>query len=193
MSPVEIVAAGFGAVAVALNVRQHIWCWPAGLVQVALYVWVFWEAKLYSDVVLHVIYVGLQLYGWHHWLHGGADRGPLRTSALGVARTAAWSGAALAGTAAWGWAMASYTDAAVPYPDAFILAASLVAQWLMVGKKVESWIFWIAVDLVAVWVYWQKSLYPTVALYAAFLLMAVIGWRTWRRALVREAAAVGAH
>lgn len=185
MSTIEIVAAAFGLVAVALTVRQHILCWPTGLVQVALYCAVFWQAKLYSDFVLHVIYVGLQLYGWYHWRHGGADRGPLRTTALGVAPTLGWLGVALAGTAAWGWLMATRTDAALPYPDAFVLSASLVAQWLMVRKVVESWLFWIAVDVVAVWVYWQKDLHPTVVLYAAFLALATAGWFAWRRVLVR--------
>jgi nicotinamide mononucleotide transporter len=186
VSTIEIIAAAFGLIAVALNVRQHILCWPTGLVQVALYVVVFWEAKLYSDLVLHLVYVVLQLYGWYHWLHGGANQGPLRTSAIGWRRSAAWMGVALVGTLAWGGLMARYTDAAVPYPDAFILAASLVAQWLMVEKVVESWAFWLIIDVVAVWVYWQKGLYPTVALYAVFLGLATAGWVTWQRALVRE-------
>ena len=75
MNWIEAVAVVFGIVCVALTVRQSIWCWPAGLVQVTLYVYVFYGARLYSDMILHVIYIGVQVYGWHHWLHG-AQRSP---------------------------------------------------------------------------------------------------------------------
>ena len=71
MSWMEAVAVVFGVACVWLTIRQSIWCWPTGLVQVFLYIFIFYEVKLYSDLILHVIYVGLQIYGWQHWLRGG--------------------------------------------------------------------------------------------------------------------------
>jgi nicotinamide mononucleotide transporter len=80
--------------------------------------------------------------------------------------------------------MATRTDASFPYPDAFTTIFSLVAQWLMSLKKLESWYFWIAVDVVAIGVYYAKGLYLTTGLYSLFLLMAVIGLLKWRRSLL---------
>jgi nicotinamide mononucleotide transporter len=77
--------------------------------------------------------------------------------------------------------MASFTDAAVPYWDAFTTVASLVAQWLLTRKKVESWVFWIAVDLVAIGVYIYKSLLLTAGLYTLFLIMATMGFMAWQQ------------
>ena len=52
--------------------------------------------------------------------------------------------------------MAHFTDAALPYPDAVVVVLSLVAQWLLVRKNLEAWHFWIAVDLVAIGMYFAK-------------------------------------
>lgn len=180
MSQIEIVAVVFGLFAVWFTVRQNIWCWPMGLVQVSLYVIVFYQVKLYSDLILHVIYIGVQLFGWYHWLHGGRDHGKLKVSYLTPLHLGGWLLLVAAGTVLWGKLMGSLTDAAVPYGDAFTTAASLVAMWLQVEKKVESWAFWIAVDVVAVGIYSYKGLYPTTGLYLVFLILSIVGWRQWR-------------
>jgi len=185
VSPIEITAAAFGAACVWLTVRQNIWCWPTGLVMVALYILIFYEAKLYSDMGLQVIYVVLQIYGWRHWLRGGPrHEDDLPVTGLSGPGRAAWAATALAGTAALGYATANWTDAALPYPDAFITALSLVAQWLMARKVWESWLGWITVDLVAIPVYASKSLYLTAGLYTLFLALATAGLLAWRKDLL---------
>lgn len=187
MSIIEILAVGFGLLAVWFTVRQNIWCWPMGLIQVSLYIVVFYEVKLYSDLILHVIYVGVQIFGWYHWLHGGRDHGRLKVSALSRLGLGGWMLVVAAGTAGWGTLMGRLTDAAVPYGDAFTTAASLVAMWLQVQKKIESWAFWIAVDVVAITIYAYKGLIPTTLLYAVFLVLSIMGWRQWNRSLRAEA------
>ncbi|MFC1829651.1 nicotinamide riboside transporter PnuC [Thermodesulfobacteriota bacterium] len=183
MTWIEAIAVVFGLICVWLTVRQNIWCWPTGLVQVALYIFIFYRVKLYSDLILHVIYVILQIYGWHHWLHGGKDRKTLPVSTLGLHSRLAWPAAAVVGTVGWGYLMATFTDAAVPYGDAFTTMASLIAQWLMARKKLESWLFWISVDVFAIGIYWYKSLHLTSGLYAVFLILATLGWFAWRKSL----------
>jgi nicotinamide mononucleotide transporter len=183
MTLIESIAVIFGLLCVWLTIRQNIWCWPTGLIQVALYVFIFYRVKLYSDLILHVIYVILQIYGWHHWLRGGGDHGRLTVSRLPPRGFIGWILVATVGTAIWGWGMATFTDAAVPYWDAFITVASLIAQWLMTRKRLESWWFWISVDVVAIGVYVYKFLLMTSGLYAVFLVMATMGFFAWRRTI----------
>jgi nicotinamide mononucleotide transporter len=80
--------------------------------------------------------------------------------------------------------MATFTDASVPYGDAFTTVASLIAQWLMARKRLESWLFWISVDVIAIGIYWYKGLQLTSGLYAVFLVLATVGLFAWRRSLV---------
>lgn len=185
MSPWEIIGTILGIIGVWLMIRQDIWGWPVGLVQVTVYGWVFFEAKLYSDALLQVCFFGLQAYGWWHWLQGRhtASHSDLPVTRLTVAAAAGWVAVAAAATAAWGTFMARTTDAALPHWDAFILVASLIAQWLQARKVLECWAGWLVVNTVAIGVYWVKDLHLTAGLYAIFWVMAAWGWRAWRRSL----------
>lgn len=189
MGVIEAIATFFGLVCVWLCVRRNIWTWPTGLVQVVLYVWVFFEAKLYSDVLLHVVYIVLQIYGWVRWRRLGPDGGRLPVTRLGPRGFLPWAALAACGTVALGAAMARFTDAALPVWDAAIAAWSLVAQVLLARKQLESWLVWIGVDVVAVGVYGAKELYLTCGLYAVFLGLATTGWFAWRRELRTASAA----
>jgi nicotinamide mononucleotide transporter len=190
MTGIEATAVVFGFLCVWLTIRQNIWCWPTGLVQVVLYLFIFYQVKLYSDMLLHGIYVVMQLYGWYWWLHGGRDRNSLAVTRLSAAGLSAWVLLVAAASLGWGHLMATQTDAALPYADAFTTVASLVAQWLLARKKLESWLFWIAVDLTAIGIYSSKALYLTSGLYAAFLVMAVIGLLAWHRSQRERQAAL---
>ncbi len=183
---IEAAATLFGLACVWLTIRQNIWCWPTGLVQVLLFIFIFYRVKLYSDLLLHVIYVVLQVYGWYYWLHGGKDRGKLKVSRQSAGLNVIWVSVTVFATLGWGFMMASLTDAAVPYGDAFTTAASLVAQWLMARKKLESWFFWIAVDVAAIGIYFYKSLYLTSGLYSVFLVLATMGYFVWRKSFCEE-------
>lgn len=181
MTWIEAIAVVFGCACVILTIRQSIWCWPTGLVQVVLFIVIFYQVKLYSDLILHVVYVVLQFYGWYHWLHGSKHGDKLPVSQLSCTSRFAWVVVTLFVAAVWGYLMDRYTDASVAYGDAFTTVASLVAQWMMARKRLESWLFWIVVDVVAVFIYWYKGLYLTSGLYAVFLVLATMGWFTWRR------------
>jgi nicotinamide mononucleotide transporter len=185
----EIVAALSGLACVWLTMRQNIWCWPVGLVQILLYIFIFFEVKLYSDVGLQVVFLVLQFWGWYNWLHGGRDRGELKVARAGLGGFLAWAGVSAAGCAALGTFMRASTDASLPYWDAAATAMSLVAQWLMTKKILESWLFWIAVDVLSVGIYLAKGLYWTAGLYAVFLCLATMGLFEWLRSYRSLAAA----
>ena len=180
----ELFAVLFGIVSVYLSARENIWSWPTALVNVSLYFVVFYNAKLYADMGLQVVYFALSLYGWYEWLYGGENRTELRVSrlvrSLGV--RLALVGAAAA--AVLGTVLSRTTDASLPYLDSATTSTSLVAQWMMTRKILENWLVWIAVDVVYVGMFIYKRLYLTAALYAVFLVLAVLGYRGWKRSLI---------
>jgi nicotinamide mononucleotide transporter len=134
---------------------------------------------------LQPVYLALSIYGWYEWLHGGAQRTELQVSratprllgALAVINIVTWVSLA---------AILRRTDAALPWLDALLTTTSLVAQWMMTRKILESWLLWIAVDVVYVPMFFSQRLYATALLYAAFLVLAVMGFVEWRRSLVRR-------
>jgi len=178
----EKIAVAAGLANVYLTVRQNIWCWPVGVVMVSLYIYIFFQAKLYSDAGLNVFFLVMQFYGWYEWTRGPVEharslRPVTRLSRRGWILTIA---GVLAGTVALGTGMHHYTDAALPYPDAFTTMLSVFAQFLMTRKILENWTLWMIADVIYIGVYLYKSLYWTAGLYVVFLVLCVQGYREWK-------------
>lgn len=190
MTTIEIIASIFGFLCVWLCVVRSVWTWPTGLVQVLLFIIVFYQAKLYADMILHVIYVGLQIFGWLAWQksrrtnsngESGADAIAVQSlSRLGIAMSVVTT---VVLTAVFSILLKQFTDASLPIADSFVAAASLVAQFLLAKRYLENWGYWIVVDTVGIALFAYKELYPTAILYALFWFMAVVGLIRWYQAL----------
>ena len=188
MSGWEICGVFFGVVSVWLIVKENVWGWPTGLVNVGLFVVVFWQARLYADMGLQVFYLVLCSYGWWAWTHGARGDGSLAVRR--APRGAFWllGGGGAAGAALLGFVLHGHTDASLPFWDSATTSFSLVAQWMQTRKWLENWWVWIAVDCVYVGIYVAKHLFLTAGLYAVFLALAIQGARSWRRSLAAERA-----
>jgi nicotinamide mononucleotide transporter len=177
----ERVAVAFGIISVWLSVRENIWSWPTAIVNVGLYFIIFYEQKLYADMGLQLFYAVISLYGWYHWLFGGAHHSSLRVSRtprrLWAVLFVLWA-IAFAGL---GSVLHRLTDAAVPYVDAALTGGSLIAQWMMTRKYVENWAVWIGLDVCYVVLFSTRGLYLTAFLYGVFLVLAAKGYRDWSR------------
>lgn len=183
MTLIEAIAVAFGIACVVLTIRQHMACWPTGLVMVVLYIGIFYEARLFSDMALQVVYIFLQIYGWYHWASGGSRDNPLPVTLLTGKARAGWALVALVGAMTLGYSMHRWAGASLPYWDAAAAVMSLIAQWFLARKVLESWIVWIAVDVLSIGIYVAKELYLTMALYVVFLGLAISGLLTWKKQL----------
>ena len=189
----EAVAALISALAVWLTTRRHPWCWPVGLVSVALYAWVFFGAKLYSDMLLQGVFAVALVYGWNRWLHHLGDDGRVRVAPLAYRTALLHIALGIVGAVSLGLLMHRYTDAALPWLDAALAAFSLVAQWWSIRRHTAVWWMWIVVDLIYVGMYAYKSLFITALLYAGFVLLAVAGLRSWQKAAANQLMATSAN
>jgi nicotinamide mononucleotide transporter len=64
---------------------------------------------------------------------------------------------------------------------------SLVAMWLMARKHIESWIYWIVVDVFGIWLYFVKDVKFISLLYVVLPALAIKGFVDWTRARRRLA------
>lgn len=188
MSNLEIVAVLINVLGVWLTTQRIRWCWPVSVVAVLLYAWIFFDAKLYSDTLLQIIFAFLQGYGWWRWSQGGLDHGKVHVARLPLRDAVLGGIAGVIGTLLLGGLMSSFTDAAVPWLDACLTAFSLVASVWAARKYVASWALWIALDVVYVGMYLSKDLQLTAGLYAGFVLLAFYGYRSWKRDLLSQEA-----
>jgi len=186
MNSTEWIAAALGVTNVALVVRRSIWNYPFAVAMVSLYFFVFLDAKLYSDALLQIFFLAINLYGWLNWLRSRRETGKVVVSVLTPRQRLIWGTATLAVSLAWGLAMARFTDAAAPLIDAIVAGGSIAAQLLLSLRRLENWELWIAVDLIAIPLYLGRGLYPTAALYAVFLALSVAGLLAWQRTLKQQ-------
>ena len=179
--PLESAAVLFGIVSVYLSVRENIWSWPTAIVNVTLYIFVFHRARLYADMALQVVYIGISLYGWYEWLHGGRGKSKLVVS-RGTPRLAVLlAGIGIVAATVLGTLLSRYTNAALPYLDSTTTTTSLIAQWMMARKILENWLVWVAVDVVYIGMFVYKSLILTALLYAVFLVLSLMGYFQWKK------------
>jgi nicotinamide mononucleotide transporter len=88
---------------------------------------------------------------------------------------------ALLVTICHGFLLFRLTDASFPFTDSLVLVFSVLAQLLLMQRKLENWYCWILVDAIAVPLYAAKELYLTSAIYFIFLVLAVWGLLNWRK------------
>ena len=177
----EAVAVVISLATVWFNIRVDARTWPLAIAGSLLYFALFWKNRFYGNASLQLLFVAIAVWGWWQWVRGTAADG----SALRVTWLSARARWLLVGLIAAAWPatalLLSATDSDVPWWDAFPTAASVVNQWLVGRKHVESWAVWIAVNVVSVSLFAYKALWPTAALYAVFIALSVAGWRAWAR------------
>jgi nicotinamide mononucleotide transporter len=183
ISPLEAAGAFFSVVYLVLAIRENLWCWPAAFLSSALTMVLMFQGRLYAESVLNVYYIAMAVYGWYQWRYGGRRSSsdalpigvwPIKTHALAIGGTVALS-------AIVGGLMSKYTNAAFPYLDAFVSIGSVVTTYMVARKILENWLYWLVVDSLSLYLYWQRDLNLYVALFALYLVLVVLGLIRWHR------------
>lgn len=178
-----------GILAVVFLIRQHILTWPFGILYVFVSFVVFWEARLYGDFILHVVFLILNVYGWIYWRRGG-DSGQLNVSKLKLNQALR----TILLTAILVFLFAQFLlfipqifegvdPPSLPYWDSATSMLSVTGIWLQARKKLDNWYYWFAVDVLATGIYFYKELYFYGLLYLIYIGMAIAGYLAWKKTL----------
>lgn len=178
---VELFGTIFSLICVYLATKHNQWTWFFGAIGVILFGALFFEFKLYSDAGLQLLFfLPMQVWGFYAWKDFAQKA---KNKAVTVSLSTAERGLViltiLVMTAINGYLMFTYTDASFPFIDAWTTWMSIFAQVLMVKKYWESWVLWVAMDVVAIGVYFAKGLFVVSGLYVLFLILATIGLIMW--------------
>jgi nicotinamide mononucleotide transporter len=192
MSYIEFVGTVFYLWSVWLISQRNVLTWPIGIISVLLFMVLFYQIQLYSDTIEQVYYLGASAYGWWVW-----QKSPKDGTGISDVQYSTWKSAIVwtIGTALvallFGYQMTTIhlvlpvlfpEPASFPYLDALTTIMSFAAMWLMAQKRIESWIYWIIVDVIGIWLYFVKDVRFLSLLYVILLVMAVNGLRTWHNA-----------
>ena len=181
---IELAGSVLSIIYLYLSIKQRVSLWIFGFLCSLLYVVVFFQSKFYADMSLQFYYLGVSAFGWISWKAGK----PENRKELPVKRTTPLSGAiiliiALVLYFLYYFILSEYTDSPLPKADSFTTALSIVATWMLARKMIEHWWLWIIVDSVSAGLYFYKALYPTAILFVIYTVMAIIGYRQWKKSL----------
>jgi nicotinamide mononucleotide transporter len=178
----ETLAVVLGIGYLLLAMRESSLCWYCAFLSTALYVWIFGDVSLYMESALNVYYMAMAIYGWLQWQRGGADKSGVkiicwtaRQHILGVAII-------LAASVTSGYLLSSNTAAKLPYLDSFTTWGSVFATIMVAQKVLENWLYWIVINSVSIYLYIDRGLDQTAAMFFLYLVLASIGFLTWKKA-----------
>jgi nicotinamide mononucleotide transporter len=179
-SLLEVIGVITGLLCVYLAAKNNIWNWPIAVISVGIYIFIFFDARLYADVGLQFYFMAMNFYGWYYWSRKPATekktpvllitKKEIILSVIAVCIFTFILGSVL-----------KYTPASYPYIDSFCTACSLVAQVFLARKVLENWLIWIFVDIIYVGVYIYKGLHLTAGMYAVYVAIAVMGYLDWKK------------
>lgn len=192
MSYVELIGTTFYLWSVWLISKRRMLTWPIGIVSVLLYMVLFYQIRLYSDTIEQVYYLGASIYGWAIWNKSPKDDGQITDVVYSNKQTAIfWIIITGVVTILVSIFMSKIhlvfpvlfpVAASYPFLDALTTIMSFTAMWLMAKKKIESWIYWIIVDVIGIWLYFVKYVKFISLLYVILLVMAVNALLSWHKA-----------
>ena len=180
-SPLELAAVVLAVLYLLLAVKENILCWAAAFFSALLFLFLFWDAKLYMESALQLYYLAMAVYGWRQWrqVSANTDQATLPISRWSFSQHARAIGLVLLLSLASGYALATLTDAQRPFVDSFTTWGGVVATYMVAKKILENWVYWLVIDSLSVALYLDRELYVTAMLFVVYIIIIAFGWSAW--------------
>ena len=176
----EIVAALLAIAYLLLAMRQDARCWIAWIISSLMYLFVMYSAGLYMEAGLQIFYLLMGFYGLYQWQYKLANNEALKIKVWPITTHMMCLTALFLVVITSGNILSNNTDAASPYIDAFTTWGAIIASYMVAKKILENWIYWFVIDFVSVFLFVSRELYPTALLFCLYLVLVIIGYRSWK-------------
>lgn len=177
----EFSAIAFALGYVVLAAKENIWCWLPAFVSSALYAYITWQAQLVGESFISIFYMGMAIYGWKQWHFHTTTTQDLPVSEWKILWHSLAIVLGLIVTIALGYTFQKLFGSAMPYLDAFTTSFSLIATYLIARKVLSNWIYWIIIDAINIFLYWNRDLKMSAVLYLLYTVLAMWGYFSWRK------------
>jgi nicotinamide mononucleotide transporter len=188
LAPLEAIAVIAAIAYLLLAIRQNIWCWLGAGVSTAIYVYLFFDARLYMESALNLFYFGMAIYGWSVWYFGRSGDAELPVSVWGRNLHGIAIVSIVAASIVSGYLLARFSDAVYPYIDSMTTWGAIWATFLVARKVLENWWYWLVIDAASIVIYWSRDLQLTALLFVVYVVMIPFGLVAWRRTWQEQAA-----
>lgn len=181
MNILEIISVLFSLVFVVAIIFKKIWAWPFGILGAIFSSLLFYKTFLYSESLLNLYYVVAGFYGWYYWNSNKSDATIFSSNEIPLYNHLIFILSSIFLSIILGYYFYRYTQASLPFLDAFTTIFSFLATYLQARKVLSSWIYWIILNLISSGMYWYKDL-NVYAFYSLFLfLLSIYGLISWKK------------
>lgn len=182
----EWLALGLAIAYLWLIIKERIEAWYCAFLSTAIYTVLFWQVSLLMESALNIYYMAMAIYGWWQWQFGGGRNQGVTVHVWPWQKHSICIGLILLCTSASGWLLSHHTQAAHPFIDSFTTWAAVFTTYLVTQKVLANWLYWIVINSLSVWLYLDRGLYPTSALFMGYVGMSVVGYYRWRKVLYEQ-------
>ena len=175
-SAIECVAVFFSILYIILAAKENIWCWGAGAISASLYIYICLFAQLYSQTGLQIFYLFMAFYGFYHW--NKKDQS-LQIIEWSISRHFFILVIGTILTFLIGFYFSTFTNAKMPIVDSFNAIFSVFATYMITRKILGNWLYWIVIDAVAAYLYFNMGLHLTSLLFISYAIIAIFGCFSW--------------
>lgn len=154
-----------------LYIEGSVWCWAFASIASVLYIVLTWQKKILAESFVHLFYLAMAVYGYMNM--GGEFPPPL---SLALSAHLIWIALAFGGVFLTGYLLKRWSKAHLPFIDSFTTVFSILATWLMVNNIHENWLYFIVIDLVAIFLYYSRGMRLSSLLYVLYLILALKGY-----------------
>jgi nicotinamide mononucleotide transporter len=179
----EALAVVMAITYLVLAIRQNIWCWAAAAVSTLIYLFIMFEARLYMESVLQLFYLAMAAYGWYQWRQHGQGRETLQVRTWPVTYHLFAIASVFILVFVSGHLLTEYSDAALPHVDSFTTWGAVIATYMVARKILENWVYWFVIDAVSIGLYLNRGLFLTAMLFVLYLVLIILGYRSWRASM----------
>ncbi len=181
----ELAAVALSVGYIFFAARASIWCWPCAFLSTGIFSVLFFDVNLLQEAALNVYYLIIALYGWWAWRKGGVtDSGKdteLPISSWGWHKQIPFIAITLIVGLLSGYFSKHYLNADMPYLNGLSSWFAVFSTYLVARKVIENWIYWMLINPVSMYMFFQKELYVTCLLMLLYFVMSIYGLLEWRR------------
>ena len=169
-----------------LAIKESSLCWYCAFLSAMIFVYIFANVSLFMESLLNAFYMIMAVYGLFQWRRGGDKREGLaiRSWAFSTHLIIIICIFLVAGLS--GHWLSSYTEAQFPYLDSLTTWASVVTTFMVARKILENWLYWLVIDSFSIYMFVDRELYQTAAMFGLYLFLALIGYFKWRKTYRRQ-------
>ena len=181
----ELIAILLGLLSVWYAKKNTVWVYPTGMISTAIFVYLLLKWALLGDMIINAYYFVMSVYGWYYWSKKEEEVivHPITTTSKKEVKTAVLLFVASILFVFWVYQAFDKWKDWTAYVDTFTTAIFFVGMGLMARRKIEHWLFWIVGDIISIPLYFYKGLTLTSFQYIIFTLIAIYGYRSWKKIL----------